>query len=768
MGIKGLLPLLKSIQKPCNLRKFAGQTLGVDAYGWLHRGVVGCAFALALDKPTNVHIDFVLSRVRMLLDFGVTPYLIFDGDNLPSKAGTNAARRKRREESKALALELQRAGKTSQAQQEFQKAIDVTPLMARQLIEELKKLNVQYIVAPYEADAQLVYLEQRGIIDGILSEDSDLLVFGARRLLTKLNQYGELVEIDRADFPICKEMNLAGWTDSMFMRMAILSGCDYLPNIGKIGLKTAHAYVRKHKDIEKIIRVIQFEGKSMVPTDYSKMFQQAELTFLHHRVFCPIAQKLVCLKELSPGMLEEDMPYLGPFVDSDTATGVACGDLDPFSKKPIHVQLRTGMPVSRPALSEGRRQSYATPADLKPKKSIETFFKPHRQPLAELDPNSLTPSPSQQRLLERHRNESWEPRLVSSAPALRRGMTTPAQILAGTDRTAFFARASTMSAYQPPKRQRLCAESVDASPTKETKQSPFFATNVEQAEASPLVEKKPKVKKSRRSAFEVFSDSPAGEMLLDCEVQQKASPQQEVNFQQPAYPNVRGLNETANGPDSIPQSSPPAHSPLSGTKPSQDGISPSRRRVKGDDSRTESEERELSQDDDPEAFEDLLDFHVQKQNEAILQKFAFTPSQKPAMRSLSTPKGKETTFTAQPEMVQMAALSKLFTEDRVPEPRPSPNLRETFAHQSPDARQAALKSLRTDAATPEKVLRAGMPTGSAVPTPPIGECSLSTIRNEVRGSEDAMVPNSEDECSEVGSPLRKPTFDLSSFAFVRA
>ena len=49
----GLLPLLKSIQKPCNLKKFSGQTIGVDAYGWLHRGTVACAIDLALGKPTT-------------------------------------------------------------------------------------------------------------------------------------------------------------------------------------------------------------------------------------------------------------------------------------------------------------------------------------------------------------------------------------------------------------------------------------------------------------------------------------------------------------------------------------------------------------------------------------------------------------------------------------------------------------------------------------------------------------------------------------------
>ena len=33
-------------------------------------------------------------------------------------------------------------------------------------------------MAPYEADAQLAYLERAGLVDAILTGDSDLLVFG--------------------------------------------------------------------------------------------------------------------------------------------------------------------------------------------------------------------------------------------------------------------------------------------------------------------------------------------------------------------------------------------------------------------------------------------------------------------------------------------------------------------------------------------------------------------------------------------------------------
>src|SRR3569833_2834024 len=153
------------------------------------------------------YVDFAMHRVRMARHFGVTPYLVFDGDFLPSKAATEVSRARRRDESRKSGLELLRAGKPSQAYQELQKAIDVTPEMARDLIDELKKLKIPYVVAPYEADAQMVYLERQGLVSGIISEDSDLLVFGAKRLLTKLDQHGQCVEISRRVFcPAKKEL----------------------------------------------------------------------------------------------------------------------------------------------------------------------------------------------------------------------------------------------------------------------------------------------------------------------------------------------------------------------------------------------------------------------------------------------------------------------------------------------------------------------------------------------------------------------------------
>ncbi|KAL8695340.1 MAG: hypothetical protein Q9218_000098 [Villophora microphyllina] len=527
MGISGLLPLLKSIHKPCNLKKFAGQTIGVDAYGWLHRGTVACAIDLALGRPTTKFVDFSMHRVRMLIHFGVIPYLVFDGDYLPSKAATEKDREKRRDESKKVGLELHRLGKISQAHLELQKAVDVTPEMARQLIDELKKLGVQYVVAPYEADAQLAYLENKGIIQGILSEDSDLLVFGANRLLTKLDQYGDCIEINRSDFTSCREISLVGWTDAEFRRMAILSGCDYLANINKMGLKTAYRLVRKHKTIEKILRMLQFDGQYHVPAGYLEAFQRAELTFLHQRVYCPIANDVIMATKLAADSNVDNLDFLGCEVEKIVASGIAKGYLHPMTKQPIIVNSHVAQPPRTP-WANPRRQTVGTPSDLKSNKSIDTFFKSKRAPLAELDPNSFTPSPSQQRLLQQTSN-SWASSPAPARPSLPRSASSAASAREST--TVLGAVNGSISAPHPSKRRRLCSDAADGEPSSKTgtkgpavERSRFFPSSMPLA--SPSVGGCGRRSSRKDADFNIWSDDSVEDAMAelpDTTVSQKPS-----------------------------------------------------------------------------------------------------------------------------------------------------------------------------------------------------------------------------------------------------
>ncbi|CAN9119578.1 hypothetical protein AA0114_g1165 [Alternaria tenuissima] len=515
MGISGLLPLLKSVQQPCSLKKYAGKTIGVDTYGWLHRGTAACAVELALEKPTTKYVDFVMHRVRMLIHFGVTPYLVFDGDNLPSKAGTEKGRRERRKEGKRLGLELLEVGKTAQAQQELQKSVDVTPEMARMVIEELKRNNVQYVVAPYEADSQLAYLERKGIIDGVLSEDSDLLVFGVKCLITKLDKWGECIEVNRNHFAACREVSLVGWSDADFRRMCILSGCDYLPGIGGLGLKTAHRMLRKHKTVDRLVKAAQFDGKLKVPAGFMESFDQAEKTFLYQWVYCPVAKQLVNLTPFEEGVNLADMPYIGEEVPSHIATGVAKGELYPRTKLPINVmgnRRTSGIPLA----SSRRASAVVQTPDAKGMKPIDSFFKAKRTPLAELSPNLFTPSPSQQVLLEQQRDSSGWAAVPAPISRLRPHPPTPSTAPQPPRRTMTDPTAGRRSVPHPSKRQRLCSDSVSDTPTaggESIVRSEFFKSSI--PEPSPTLHRAKKSRRKTDQDFELYSDDSIQEVMVE-------------------------------------------------------------------------------------------------------------------------------------------------------------------------------------------------------------------------------------------------------------
>lgn len=93
------------------------------------------------------------------------------------------------------------------------------------------------MVAPYEADAQLCFLEREGYVDGIITEDSDLLVFGCqqvcfrsvvlaeadqdRKILFKLDGNGQCISINRDRLATISEFPMHGWSDLHFRRMAV-------------------------------------------------------------------------------------------------------------------------------------------------------------------------------------------------------------------------------------------------------------------------------------------------------------------------------------------------------------------------------------------------------------------------------------------------------------------------------------------------------------------------------------------------------------------
>lgn len=56
------------------------------------------------------------------------------------------------------------------------------------MLQALKAAGVEFIVAPFEADAQMAYLAINGMVHAVITEDSDMLPYGCPRVSIYLSK----------------------------------------------------------------------------------------------------------------------------------------------------------------------------------------------------------------------------------------------------------------------------------------------------------------------------------------------------------------------------------------------------------------------------------------------------------------------------------------------------------------------------------------------------------------------------------------------------
>ena len=333
MGISGLLPFLKKSSRPCHVRELSHSTVAVDVYCWLHKGAFGCAEKLVQNQPTNGYVIYVMKYVDLLLYHNIKPILVFDGRNLPSKAETEKKRRDNRQRYRALAVQYLREGRGKEAGECFRRCVDITPAMAREVIQACQERNVDCIVAPYEADAQLAFLNLSGIAQHVITEDSDLTLFGCENILFKMDSVGNGVLYEKSKLGLCLGNKADAFDFSKFRYMCILSGCDYLQSLPGIGLGKAFKFFSKVTNpvVEQVLpRLPSYLNMHQinVSQEYVRGFIQADRTFLYQLVFDPRERRLRPLNDYPENERLGDLSFAGAFVEDGIALQLALGNLE--------------------------------------------------------------------------------------------------------------------------------------------------------------------------------------------------------------------------------------------------------------------------------------------------------------------------------------------------------------------------------------------------------------------------------------------------------
>lgn len=291
MGISDLNKVIKE-NAPNSIRyvslvNYTYKKIGIDISLYLYKYKA---------SQGNRWIDAFLNLIMCLRKFHVHCVFIYDGPSPPEKyeeqkkrkSSTQAQREKIERLQKELDLFKSEDIYGSTIKETYEKQAKNLPLLRPSIQESVDKMDVikvieeniehrqgmiisiteedtqltkdlftvleiPFLTAPDEAERYASQLCVNGVIDAVLSEDTDVMVYGTPVFLSNINIYNGTVCEIFSDI-LLEEMDM---TLSTFRDMCILLGCDYNSNIPSYGVKSVYKLIVEHKSIEKILEEIE-------------------------------------------------------------------------------------------------------------------------------------------------------------------------------------------------------------------------------------------------------------------------------------------------------------------------------------------------------------------------------------------------------------------------------------------------------------------------------------------------------------------------------
>jgi flap endonuclease-1 len=227
-----------------------GDTVAVDAHNWLYKYLTTTVKWTSDDAYTTAegtevaNLIGVVQGLPKFFEHDLTPVFVFDGavtDHKEAEIEQRREERQKREEQLEAAREEGDAIEVARLEAHTQRLTDTIQRTTRELFD---RLDVPYIEAPAEGEAQAAYMSRTGAVDYCGTEDYDALLLGAPLTLRQLTSKGNP---EVMDFEATLEAHDVTW--EQLVDIAILCGTDFNEGVSGIGPKTALKEVKERGDV---------------------------------------------------------------------------------------------------------------------------------------------------------------------------------------------------------------------------------------------------------------------------------------------------------------------------------------------------------------------------------------------------------------------------------------------------------------------------------------------------------------------------------------
>ncbi len=251
------------------LEFFSGKKIAIDAFNMLYQFLAnirqqdGTPLKDSKGRITS-HLSGLLYRVSNMIEVGIKPIFVFDGEPPEFKRAEIEERQKRRMEAEEKWIEAIQAGE-KYAKKYAQATSKVDEYVVESSKTLLEYMGIPIVQAPSEGEAQAAYLVLKGDADFTVSQDYDSLLFGSKRLARNLAITGKrklpgknvYVEIKPEVVELEKNLKKLGITREQLIDIAILIGTDYNEGVKGIGIKKAYKYIKTYGDIFKALKALK-------------------------------------------------------------------------------------------------------------------------------------------------------------------------------------------------------------------------------------------------------------------------------------------------------------------------------------------------------------------------------------------------------------------------------------------------------------------------------------------------------------------------------
>lgn len=263
MGVN-ISSIISNSKKEVEYIELFEKTIAIDTFNQLYqflatiRGHDGLPLKNKKGETTS-HIVGLFNRTSFLIQHGIKPIFVFDGEINELKMNEINKRRNIKKEAESKMNQSLESENYEDAKKYAQSTSKLTSEMIETSKSLLKAMGCPVVQAAQDGEAQAAVMVQKGLAWAVGSQDYDSILFGSPKLLRNLSMNNKkkfkntVIDVKIEYYTLNQILEDLNLTRAQMIDLGILVGLDFYEGIKGIGAKTALKHITKYENLEGIV-----------------------------------------------------------------------------------------------------------------------------------------------------------------------------------------------------------------------------------------------------------------------------------------------------------------------------------------------------------------------------------------------------------------------------------------------------------------------------------------------------------------------------------